>query len=341
MHTSAPYIPDDGSEVANRAVQRKWLFRSLAVLTVFALVYAVATAWVGYGTLVTTFSAVPSGKIVTVIALVVGGVLIRACRWHYYTWFLDWEIPALPRFTAFVAGFAFTATPGKAGELVKGLLLRGRYDVSLSQTAGILLVERLGDLLAVIVLSCGGLFLFSDLRVYVLIGIALIGGVTAFAGHPTIGRTVFAHLFAISRLRAIGEKFICALDAGRHLLSPLPMAIGGGMALVAWGCEAWAFHLLIGCFGIHLHYLTSFSIYGLSTLAGALSMLPGGLGGFEVVMGLLLTRLATPMSVATIVVIVFRVLTLWLFSLIGFVFMIGWMIHWSRDDLQQQKAGAQ
>jgi len=49
---------------------------------------------------------------------------------------------------AFLASFVFTATPGKAGEVIKSVLLRTRYDVPLPMAWGVLLVERLGDLLA-------------------------------------------------------------------------------------------------------------------------------------------------------------------------------------------------
>jgi uncharacterized protein (TIRG00374 family) len=59
-------------------------------------------------------------------------------------------------------------------------------------------------------------------------------------------------------------------------------------------------------------------------------MLPGGLGGVEAVMAFLLTRLATPMSVATVAVVIFRLCTLWLFSLIGVIFMFAWMIFFSK-----------
>jgi uncharacterized protein (TIRG00374 family) len=76
--------------------------------------------------------------------------------------------------------------------------------------------------------------------------------------------------------------------------------------------------------------LISFSIYGLSTLAGALSMLPAGLGSVEAVMTFLLTRLAAPTSAATVAVVIFRLCTLWLFSLIGAVCMAAWMIVFAK-----------
>jgi uncharacterized protein (TIRG00374 family) len=59
-------------------------------------------------------------------------------------------------------------------------------------------------------------------------------------------------------------------------------------------------------------------------------MLPGGLGGVEAVMAFLLTRLGAPTSVATVAVVIFRLCTLWLFSLIGAIFMFAWMIFFTK-----------
>ena len=54
-------------------------------------------------------------------------------------------------------------------------------------------------------------------------------------------------------------------------------------------------------------------------------MLPGGLGGFELVMGLLLSKAGATPGDAAVVIAVFRLSSLWLFNLIGLLFMAGWI----------------
>ena len=56
-----------------------------------------------------------------------------------------------------------------------------------------------------------------------------------------------------------------------------------------------------------------------------MSALPGGIGSFEVVMVLLLSRLALP-------VVLFRFCTLWLTSLLGFLFLLGLLSFVSRGN---------
>ena len=320
-------LPDDSLVPDDESMQGKWLRRSGFILMGMVSVYAAATLWAGRGGWQLALTAISPDDILIIVGLVSIGFLLRAGRWHYYIRVLQWDVPLLHSILAFVASIALTATPAKSGELAKAVLLRSQHRISLSQGAGVLLIERLGDLFAVIVLTIGGLTVFIDLSSYVLVSVIVVGAVALLAAES---RVVLVRAQAIPRLRTASLKLTNMLDAVRLLMRPIPLAIGGSVALAAWSCEALAFHYLVGRLGIHSSLLISFSIYGLSTLAGALSMLPGGLGGFEAVMAFLLTRLAAPTSVATVAIVIFRLCTLWLFSLIGVVFMSGWMIFFTK-----------
>jgi len=320
-------LPDDSLVTDDDSMQSKWLRRSGFILMAMVGVYAGATLWAGRGGWQLALTAISLGDILIIVGLVSVGFLLRAGRWHYYIRVLQWDVPLLHSISAFVASIALTATPAKSGELAKAVLLRSQHKISLSQGAGVLLIERLGDLFAVIVLSIGGLTLFIDLSSDVLAGVIVVGVVAFLAANF---RVVLVRVQAIPKLRNLSLRLINMLDAVWLLMQPIPLLVGGSVALAAWSCEALAFHYLVGRLGIHSSLLISFSIYGLSTLAGALSMLPGGLGGFEAVMAFLLTRVAAPASVATVAVVIFRLCTLWLFSLIGAIFMCAWMIFFTK-----------
>jgi uncharacterized protein (TIRG00374 family) len=320
-------LPDDSLVTDDESMQSKWLRRSGFILMAMVSVYAGATLWAGRGGWQLALTAISLGDILIIVGLVSIGFLLRAGRWHYYIRVLQWNVPLLQSISAFVASIALTATPAKSGELAKAVLLRSQHEISLSQGAGVLLIERLGDLFAVTVLAIGGLTLFIDLSSYVLASVVVVGVVAFLAARC---RVVLVRVQAISKLRNPSLRLINMLDAVWLLMRPIPLLVGGSLALAAWSCEALAFHYLVGRLSIHSSLLISFSIYGLSTLAGALSMLPGGLGGFEAVMAFLLTRLAAPTSAATVAVVIFRLCTLWLFSLIGAVFMSAWMIFFTK-----------
>jgi uncharacterized membrane protein YbhN (UPF0104 family) len=321
-------LSDGGLVAGDESIQARWLRLSGLVLMAIVSVYAGATLWAGRGGWQVALNSISLHDLVVIVSLVSIGVLLRAGRWHCYIHLLHWNVPLMQSISAFVASFALTATPAKSGELAKVVLLRGQYRISLAQGAGVLLIERLGDLFAVIVLAIGGLALFVDLSGYVLASFAVFGVVVLAVVKC---RAVLARVQAVPQLRNIALKLAGVLDAVALLMRPVPLLAGGGIALAAWSCEALAFHYLLGRLGIQSSLLVSFSIYGLSTLAGALSMLPGGLGSVEAVMTFLLTRLAVPTSTAAVAVVIFRLCTLWLFSLIGAACMAAWMIVFAKQ----------
>jgi hypothetical protein len=74
----------------------------------------------------------------------------------------------------FAASLSLTATPDKAGELLKSALLRARYGTPVAQSAGVLIMERLGDLLALLCLASSGLLLFAGFKYYFFLSVVLV-----------------------------------------------------------------------------------------------------------------------------------------------------------------------
>lgn len=181
-----------------------WIGRVVAVMAIAIAMYLGLTIWTGLDRLGDTLSAFPwATDLGTILGLVLVVWSIRALRWHYYTRYLGWQIPFLPNTLAFLASFAFTATPGKAGEVVKAGLLRRRYGVAISDTVGVLLAERLGDLLAVLLLAAGGLTILADTRLYYSICLVGVGAITLLVRSERIHRAVFLWLGRLPRMGAL------------------------------------------------------------------------------------------------------------------------------------------
>jgi uncharacterized protein (TIRG00374 family) len=304
---------------------RRWVTHAVFFLSAIMAMYVVWTICANRGDLMRALDEVPVSTLPSVVGLVLLGFAIRAGRWHYYVRRLRWNVPWFHSLIAFVASFAFTATPGKAGEVVKSVMLRTRYDVPLADGMGVLLVERLGDLLAVSILAIGGIALLTDALAYFIGAVLLVVAMTVFVGSRRIYQPVLTKIAVVPKLSGLAGKVLRLLQAGEALLRPAPFLTGVGLAVVAWGCEGWAFCLLIRGFGVDVQFFTACSIYGVATLVGALSALPGGLGGFEVVMILLLKQLGMTAAAAALPVALFRLCTLWLGSFLGLLFMLGWM----------------
>ena len=226
---------------------------------------------------------------------------------------------------AFVAGFAFTATPGKVGEVVKSFLLKRRFGAPLSRTAASLLVERVTDLLAIVLSPCSASPRWTRAAaarlgmdggaVWVLVAGALaLAFAIAFLLNARLRAPLLIALGRVPGLARLARALPPLLDASRQLLTPFPLVVGLALARAAWSCEALALNVILDALGAEVPLAGAFFAFAASSLLGVLSMLPGGLGGFEATMVVLLGRLDVPPSTAVAATLLFRLGTLWLVS---------------------------
>ena len=93
------------------------------------------------------------------------------------------------------------------------------------------------------------------------------------------------------------------------------------LSLVAWAAEAWAFDLILRWMGWDLPLAFAVFVYAIGMLAGALSFMPGGLGGAEIAMVTLLTWRGIPMPQALAATLLIRLTTLWFAVALGALFL--------------------
>ena len=277
-----------------------------------------------HDSIVRAIHQIPWQSMPTVLGLIVTGWLVRAFRWHYFTQKLRWNVSLKHSMMAFFASSAMTATPGKAGELIKTTLLQSRYKVKLEEGAGILMVERLGDLSAVSLLALGGITLMAEGLPYFITVACLLLTVTVCLSVQPIYTAILVQFSRVHILEKIMRKLLCLLDTSHVLLHFRPLCIGLIAAFIAWSCEGLALKLLLNSFAIQVPILVALSIFGVSTLAGALSALPGGIGSFEFIMVLMLKHLSITTKVALIPVILFRFFTIWIASFVGLILLGSW-----------------
>jgi uncharacterized protein (TIRG00374 family) len=88
---------------------------------------------------------------------------------------------------------------------------------------------------------------------------------------------------------------------------------------IAWTAQGVVLYLFLDSLGEDITLLIAVSIYCLSLLIGAASLIPGGLGATELGMSWLLTQLGIPLDIALIAALFTRTLTLWPAMLTGVI----------------------
>jgi uncharacterized protein (TIRG00374 family) len=244
--------------------------------------------------------------------------LLRFLRWQNFLNKLGRPLPAWRHLLYYLGGFAFTISPAKAGEAVRSLYLR-EHGVTYAESIAALFVERLLDLLAMVVIASTIVFGHPAYRGLVVASFLLVVFIIVCVSQSSLPNLI--DRFGDARPGRIGRMlgaFASLLRSSRVLLRPHPLTLGIVIGLLSWGAEALGFGVI--CQGLHIDgSVWSFSgIYAVAVLAGSAAFfLPAGIGGTELVMTTLLVERGAPLRVAIIATLLCRLATLWFAVLLG------------------------
>jgi uncharacterized membrane protein YbhN (UPF0104 family) len=285
--------------------------------SIAAAAYLGFSFWAGWHDVASAFAAVGWSWTAYVLGLSLINYVVRFVRWQLYLSTLGHPVPILASCMIYFAGFAFTTTPGKAGEMLRGVFLGSRGVPFVHSTAAFL-SERLSDLLAIVLICLLGFSAYPPGRFVVVIGafvVALLAiGLSQKRALVALGRWLEGHS---SRLVRAGGRLVPLLLEARRCHRPEILLIATPLSLLAWAAEAFAFCLVLDRVGIGVGLPFGMFIYAIATLAGALSFLPGGLGSAEAVMVAALLMKGAPEPQAVAATIIIRLATLWFSVALG------------------------
>lgn len=287
---------------------------SLAIVVTVVLYVGMATLadWEAFGAAV---SALPGLLWVQVVVLSLLSYFLRFARWHHFIVALGHKVLILHNLEIYLAAFALTLTPGKAGETIRTVYLHP-YGVSYPHSIGAFVSERLLDLVAVGALASMAVSMFPEQRLWMFAAIACIVIVTLL---------LRSRLLSLIGRRAAGSSVVGhaanLVATVRFLLSGRRVAVAAPLSLMAWMAQGVSLYLIVDALGYELTASTVVAIYCLSILAGAASFIPGGLGATEAAIALLLSAAGVGQTDAITASLISRSLTLWLAVGIGVVAM--------------------
>lgn len=259
-----------------------------------------------------------SGMFPALVSCAVLALVIRGGRWHWLLARAGHSYPAFEGMLAYFSGFAFTATPGKVGELA-----RIRYFDPLGVAPPVVIsafvYERVLDVVVVFGLAVLGTWRLSVFPVVVGFSLLVLAIVLWLCRYPQRLQPFERLLKRLgwSRLARAVEWLGQALAHTSIWMKPVDLTVAISLGILGWGLTTVAFKLLLDGLGVNLPLVQSLSLYPAAMLAGAASMLPGGIGSTELTLVALLTGFDVPLVTATIAAIGIRLATLWLATALG------------------------
>lgn len=271
----------------------------------FAFLFVIIICWNNFPEtkdLTHHLSKLPTSVFIMSLALAIGSYLFRSLRWFSYMRLRKCSASLSKHTLIYLSGFSFTASPGKVGELMRATHL-SQLGVPFKFTFFSFVSERLLDVVAVACLGCYFLAIHFNDNFFILpIGLLLV----CFTANHFLSW-------------ASGLKINVPIQELKPLWSPDTLRKSLPLSFFAWLLQGVVLYVLLISLGIEIDLITAISIYCLSLLIGAASLIPSGIGVTEIGMVWLLTQIQVDTDIALIASIVTRGLTLWPAMIIGLI----------------------
>jgi uncharacterized protein (TIRG00374 family) len=293
---------------------KKNIFISLGAA---ALIYLGLTAYANFNNVASAFLKFHWIWLPLLLMLSFMNYLSRFVKWNFYLKILKIKISTIDSFSIFMSGLIMSVTPGKMGELLKSYLVKQVCGEPISKTAPIVFVERITDFISLVLLALIGSYTFNYGRGIVIgTGIFFIA-VTIILSNMRISLKIIRMLEKIRFLKKHIQKVETAYESAYQLLRPAPLFYMTIVSFFSWFFECMGFYLVLINFGFDFSLLWATFVYTFSTIAGAITMLPGGLGVTDGSLTLLLMKKSVPLNVAVSCTFIIRAVTLWFAVLVG------------------------
>lgn len=297
-------------------------WKSLLIVLPFAAIFYFAFVVLSdFDGVVEAFRAFEWLYLAPVIGLVLVNYIVRAERWHSYLVKLDLAMPRARSYWLFVSGLSMSITPAKAGEALKALLLKIETGAPLERGVAIVFAERMSDLTGILVLIAIGSFALSYGFISFLVIVVAVAAILVLVSSESVSARFVRWMKSVRRVAKVGWILENVLKDAKSLLTGRNLVEGTAFGAAAWACECAGFYLiLVGC-SIEIGLLEAVFIYAFSSVIGAVSMLPGGMGTTEATMAGLLILLSISAPLASFAVVLTRAATLWFAVALGVVFL--------------------
>ena len=213
-----------------------------------------------------------------------------------------------------------SATPGQLGELIKSQLLKNKFNVPVTKTAPLVIIERLSDLTGAIIVSIIGFWLLN-INIYVpIIASIVLGLIFLLLKSKKMFNKSIGLIKKVKFASKLADPIAESFDTIQMSLNKKTLVISITLSVCFWLLIGTSSYFVLRAVGIdNLEIIGAVSIYSSSIIIGAASFIPGGVGVAEGSIAGLLNLSGINLSVAFALGILIRIFTLWYGVVTGFV----------------------
>lgn len=247
---------------------------------------------------------------------------MRALRWYHINRCYISKYSFSYAIKDYISAFAFILTPAKVGELYRSYILMQYHGLSFSKALAPSLFDRLYDVFIFLFFLILGIYYFPS-YFWVAFPVAIIALlITVFLNSPMIFIPTLKKTYGCFKLgKKLTAKAMYFCRACRQSCSIDTIFWAMAYSFIGWGAEIYGFYYLAHLLDINISFYQASFIFSISTLSGVLFFItPGGIGGTEVTMIIILNLLGFSMPSSTMLTVLMRLVTFW------FAIFIGWCV---------------
>ena len=247
--------------------------------------------------------------------------IVKSFRQKELLSMLGEKISPIQNFVIYMAGLSLINTPGGVGTFIKSIYLKKSFKVPTDKSIAVIFLERYHDLLAgtaIILVSLSVYFSLISLSLAVISSVILVG-IFLLISNRNFSIFVYKKL---SKIKFISQRLpdVGPSESFSILTSPKNMTKGWLLSILGWGVDSLAVYVVFLALNTDLGYILTSQIYFTSLGYGVLSLLPGGIGVNESIADFLLVRQGLDLSIASSIVILTRLSTVWFATIVGVMF---------------------
>jgi uncharacterized protein (TIRG00374 family) len=252
--------------------------------------------------------------------LVTLGWLILFARWHLLLKNSNISIPIKSSFLVYMSGFALSLIPGEVGDLVKVQILKNRFNVSRSQTGGIIFSEWFYTAIGLVSLTLTGVVFFElGGLIGIIFSIILISLITIIKSKKIFlkfSKLISKIKYLSNFTKNIEESYDVIQESTKIKIAIISILL----SISFWVLETITVYFVMSRFGINgIEIFEIMSIYTTAIILGFISFLPFGTGVVEISLASFLNQKGVELSTGLTVIIIIRLLTRWYPVIVGFI----------------------
>jgi uncharacterized protein (TIRG00374 family) len=291
-------------------------------LIIFAIFFYVLILFLSDANkIISVLNQIQFERYIAILSLSVLTLLIHGWKYKILLSKLDLHLNFKECFLIHTAGLAMMITPGGSGLIISNYILKKKTGRSISSTIPIFIYERWLDVV-VLTIIIGTLLYWNNFiasQIVFVIGL-ILSGFIFFVFKNKVGLNLLNKILVSTRIL---KKFVINTEefqeSAKKLTPPKTMISLLLISFLTKLVPMIAVYLVFDLFDLNIDFFTTSQIFFTNQIIGILSFVPGGIIVTETGLLGLIMQTGVDFSVATMLVMLLRILTFWFPTFIGFI----------------------